>query len=37
MSPRYIVERGSPRTKTVAQFAYFFGGVVLAILLLLLL
>ncbi len=37
MSPRYIVERGSPRTKTVAHFAYFFGGIALAVVLLLLL
>jgi hypothetical protein len=37
MSPRYIVERGSPRSKTVAHFAYFFGGLALAIVLLLLL
>lgn len=37
MSPRHIVERGSPRTSTVSYFAYFFGGLALAILLLLLL
>lgn len=37
MSPRYIAERRSTRTSTVSYFAYFFGGVALAFLLLLLL
>lgn len=37
MSPRHIVERTRPRATTVAHFAYFFGGIALVILLLLLL
>jgi hypothetical protein len=35
MSPRKIAERREPRTSTVSYFAYFFGGIALAILVLL--
>lgn len=37
MSPRYIVDRREPRASTLSHFAYFFGGVALLILLVLLL
>jgi|GEM_PF-4833030 len=35
MSPRNVVERSSPRSSAVSYFAYFFGGIALAFLLLL--